>query len=81
MLEAQMNCVGTIFYFVALEVSPERCAESRCIRVHFGTVIREDLAVYHECGCPQILQALPGEFGKQGGFVWTASQMKGCSGV
>ena len=68
---------GSIDYLVSLEMSPERCPVSCRIGVHPGTVLREDVAVYHKGGRPQLPQMLPGEFGNQGRLLWMTGEMNG----
>ena len=54
------------FYLVRLEVSSELCSVPRCVSVHLVAILREDRAVYHKRGGPQLPQMLPSELGDQG---------------
>ena len=60
-------------------MSPEGCTVPCRIGVHPSTVLRENMAVYHKCGRPQLPQVLPGEFGNQGRLLRMTGKMNGRS--
>ena len=66
---------GSNYYLVSLEVSPESCTISCRVGVHPGTVLREDVAVYHKGGRPQLPQVLLGESGNEGRLLGMTGEM------